>query len=197
MKTLDYYNENAIEFYHGTINVDFNENQYKFAKLFEKKTFILDFGCGSGRDAKFFIDMGFKVEAIDGSEEMCKLSSEYTGLNVKCMLFSELDAIDKYDGIWACASILHLPKPELKEVLRKMLVAIKDEGYIYTSFKYGTFEGERNGRYFTDFTEKAFEEFVIDVPMLDIKEMWVTSDVRQGRKDEKWLNTIIQKSQKH
>ena len=197
MKTLDYYNENATEFYHGTINVDFNENQYKFAKLFEKETFILDFGCGSGRDAKFFIDMGFKVEAIDGSEEMCKLSSEYTGLNVKCMLFSELDAIDKYDGIWACASILHLPKPELKEVLRKMLVAIKDEGYIYTSFKYGTFEGERNGRYFTDFTEKAFEEFVIDVPMLDIKEMWVTSDVRQGRKDEKWLNTIIQKSQKH
>ena len=197
MKTLDYYNENATEFYHGTINVDFNENQYKFAKLFEKETFILDFGCGSGRDAMFFIDMGFKVEAIDGSEEMCKLSSEYTGLNVKCMLFSELDAIDKYDGIWACASILHLPKPELKEVLRKMLVAIKDEGYIYTSFKYGTFEGERNGRYFTDFTEKAFEEFVIDVPMLDIKEMWVTSDVRQGRKDEKWLNTIIQKSQKH
>lgn len=197
MKTLDYYNENATEFYHGTINVDFNENQYKFAKLFEKDTLILDFGCGSGRDAKFFIDMGFKVEAIDGSEEMCKLSSEYTGLNVKCMLFSELDVIDKYDGIWACASILHLPKPELKEVLRKMLVAIKDEGYIYTSFKYGTFEGERNGRYFTDFTEKAFEEFVIDVPMLDIKEMWVTSDVRHGRKDEKWLNTIIQKSQKH
>ena len=71
---------------------------------------ILDFGCGSGRDAKAFLELGFSVEASDGSEELCRRASELTGIPVKRMLFSELSAADRYDGIWACASILHLPR---------------------------------------------------------------------------------------
>lgn len=100
----------------------------------------------------------------------------------------------KYEGIWACSSILHLPKNELKAVFMKMFKALKEDGIIYTSFKYGDFEGERNGRYFTDFTEKTFEEFVDEIDNLQLKEEWITGDVRPGRGEEKWLNVILQKN---
>ena len=109
------------------------------------------------------------------------------------MLFQELEVNEKYDGIWACASILHLPKKELKEVFKKMLVALKPGGWIYTSFKYGEYEGERNGRYFTDFTIDTFADFVQEIHNLQIKEYWITGDVRPGRGEEKWLNLIMQK----
>jgi hypothetical protein len=109
------------------------------------------------------------------------------------MLFSELDATNCYDGIWACSSILHLPKTELKDVIVKMSIALKNIGIIYTSFKYSEFEGMRNGRYFTDFTLESFADFIKYVPSLDILEYWISGDVRQGREDEKWLNLILQK----
>lgn len=76
----------------------------------------------------------------------------------------------------------------------KMFKALKEDGIIYTSFKYGDFEGERNGRYFTDFTEKTFEEFVGEIDNLQLKEAWITGDVRPGRGEEKWLNVILQKN---
>ena len=110
------------------------------------------------------------------------------------MLFQELDVCDKYDGIWACASILHLPKNDLKIVLQKMEAALKKHGFIYTSFKYGEFEGERNGRYFTDFTIDTFQTFIQDIEGLQIKENWMTGDVRPGRGEERWLNLILQKN---
>ncbi|MCR4657221.1 MAG: class I SAM-dependent methyltransferase [Lachnospiraceae bacterium] len=115
-------------------------------------------------------------------------------VNVRKLLFTELDECEKYDGIWACASILHLPKEELKSVFRKMLLAVKVGGYIYTSFKYGRFEGYRNERYFTDFTEDSFGDFISDITEIRIVEKWITSDVRPGRGYEQWLNLILKKS---
>lgn len=96
------------------------------------------------------------MEAIDGSEELCKIASAYTGIAVKYMFFEELNEGERYDEIWACSSILHVPMMELEGVLTKMVRALKTNGIIYTSFKYGTFEGARNGRYFTDMTEDRF-----------------------------------------
>ena len=192
-KTLDYYNTNATTFASSTRSVDFTQTQDKFLHLLPPAASILDFGCGSGRDTKYFLDAGMHVDATDGSEELCKLASEYTGIPVRQMLFEELDAKAQYDGIWACSSILHLPKDALKDVLMKMIAALKEQGIIYTSFKYGTFEGERNGRFFTDFTEETFEEFVSDVDEIKIEESWITGDVRPGRGDERWLNLILRK----
>ncbi len=191
-KTLDYYNQNAESFIQGTVSVDFKETQDKFLQSLTGKT-ILDFGCGSGRDTKYFIESGYAVTAIDGSEELCKSASAYTGIQVKHMLFQDLDEVDCYDGIWACSSILHLPKEELKIVSQKMSRALKQNGIIYTSFKYGNFEGERNGRYFTDFTLDEFKDFISDVKDIAIEEYWITGDVRPGREDEKWLNLILRK----
>lgn len=191
--TLNYYNTNANSFVSSTLSVDFSQTQDKFLHLLSQTATILDFGCGSGRDTKYFLDAGMHVDATDGSEELCRLASEYTGIPVRQMLFEELDAKAQYDGIWACSSILHLSKESLKDVLRKMIAALKENGIIYTSFKYGTFEGERNGRFFMDFTEETFREFVADVDGIRIEEMWITGDVRPGRGDERWLNLILRK----
>ena len=77
-----------------------------------------------------------------------------------------------------------------------MVTALKEKGIIYTSFKYSNFEGERNGRYFTDFTEDTFDKFMKEIQELTIEEEWITSDVRPGRGEEKWLNLILRKIQK-
>ena len=191
--TLNYYNQNADSFIQGTVSVDFSQVQDKFLERLNVGDYILDFGCGSGRDTKYFLKKGMVVDAIDGSVNLCKLASEYTGIKVRNILFQELDAQEKYDGIWACASILHLSKEELSVVLDKMIAALKKNGIIYTSFKYGDFEGERNGRYFTDFTVESFKEFIENVADVEIVEYWITGDVRQGRGEERWLNIILQK----
>ena len=193
-KTLDYYNKNASSFAEKTIDVDFHDTQKHFQELLPEQGYILDFGCGSGRDIKYFLSQNFRVDAIDGSEELCRIASDYTGIKVKKMLFQELDEIEKYDGIWACSSILHLTQNELKTVFGKMVKALKRDGIIYTSFKYGDFEGERNGRYFTDFTEEKFNKFVQNIENIKLKEVWITYDVRPGRGEEKWLNLILQKN---
>ena len=145
-KTLKYYNENAQSFASGTVSVKFTKVQDKFLEKLNPDAYILDFGCGAGRDTKYFLSRGYQVDAVDGSEQLCRIASEYTGIKVRQMLFQELDEKEKYDGIWACASILHLPKKQLREVLKNMYAALKSKGWIYTSIKYGEFEGERNGR---------------------------------------------------
>ena len=194
--TINYYNLNAKKFIENTQNADMHLTQDKFLQLLPESASILDFGCGSGRDTKYFLEKGYQVVATDGSAELCRLASSFTGIKVKEMLFQELDEIGVYDGIWACSSILHLPKQELLPVIRKMCIALKDNGVIYTSFKYGDFEGERNGRYFTDFTEDTFDKFIKVIQELMIEEEWITSDVRPGRGEEKWLNLILRKIQK-
>lgn len=193
METLTYYNTNARSFIENTVNVDFTDTQNKFLDKLCVGSTILDFGCGSGRDTKYFLERGYVVDAIDGSEELCKLASDYTGIEVKQMLFQDLQEVEKYDAIWACSSILHLSYAELVDVMKKMVVAVKDKGLIYTSFKYGTFEGVRNGRYFIDMTEDSLEKLLQDVDGLVVEETWVTSDVRPGRGEEKWLNLFLRK----
>lgn len=191
--TIDYYEQNAKAFIEGTLNVDFAEIQNTFLNLLPEKALILDFGCGSGRDTKYFLNQGHSVDAIDGTLELCKAANEYTRINVKHMYFHELHECEKYDGIWACASVLHVKRRELPDILQKMSIATKKDGIIYLSFKYGDFEGERNGRYFTDMTEKTMAELLVDFPELKVEKQWITGDVRVGRGDERWLNLILRK----
>ena len=170
INTISYYNVHAQSFTQSTRGVDFTAIQNKFLDKLPAGAFILDFGCGSGRDTRYFLDQGYRVEAIDGSEELCRLAGEYTGIEVKCMLFQELQDTDRYDAVWACSSILHLTYDELITVLEKIARALKDKGLLYTSFKYGTEEGERNGRYFTDMTEEKLTGLLDKVPDFEIEE---------------------------
>ena len=195
--TINYYNLNAKNFIENTQNADMHLAQEKFLQLLPGSASILDFGCGSGRDTKYFLEKGYQVASTDGSAELCRLAGSFTGIKVKEMLFQELNEIGVYDGIWACSSILHLSKPALAGVLKKMAAALKDNGVVYTYFKHGSFEGERNGRYFTDFTIGDFEKYLHGIPELQIEDYWITGDVRPGRDEEKWLNLILRKKGIH
>ena len=192
-KTLRYYNENAKTFVEGTVSVEFSDIQNKFINKLNTNAKILDFGCGSGRDTKFFLEKGFDVEAIDGSEELCKYASEYTGIKVKHMYFQQLNETSKYDAVWACSSILHLSYDELIDVMKKIETSLKPNGLFYTSFKYGEFEGMRNGRYFIDMNEERIQALLLKVEHLEIEELWITSDVRPNRGEEKWINLFMRK----
>ena len=191
---LKYYDDHAASFAADTCLVDFSEIRDRFLQKLKPGADILDFGCGSGRDTKAFLQQGFQVRAIDGSEKLCKIASEYTGIPVRKMLFQELDETAAYDGVWACASILHVPGAFLPDVLNRMKQAVRGNGIIYMSFKYGAFEGERDGRYFTDLTEESFADLLGKTDGLHIEEEWISADVRPGREEQKWLNIILRKS---
>ena len=193
-RTIEYYNNNADLFMNNTIDVEFSGIQEWFLSQLQPGSLILDFGCGTGRDSYYFLKKGYRVEACDGSEMMVRIATQVTGISVKHMLFSELNEIERYDGIFACASILHVPSSELPVILKKMKRAVKRKGILYLSFKYGTFEGFRNGRYFTDLTERGLEKLIRDVDGLEIINTKITSDVRTERQNEKWLNVLLRRS---
>lgn len=194
--TLDYYNTKAKDFVSKTVDVAFTEIQDIFLEHVPAGGKILDFGCGSGRDTKYFLSKGYDVDAMDGSEELCRIAGEYVGIPVRQMLFEELDEVEEYDGIWACASILHVEKKQLPDIIKKIAVAVKKGGVVYISFKYGDFEGVRNGRFFTYLTEESFGEILKEIPELTIDKVWTSADVRAERTEEKWLNIVLRKQAK-
>ncbi len=189
---MNYYDENAKEFFNGTVDADMSQHHEEFLKLIPEHCTILDAGCGSGRDTLKFKSLGYDVTAIDGSEEMCKLASEYSGVDVKHMQFQDIDFGNEFDGIWASASLLHVPSTEIEMVLEKLKKSLKANGVLYASFKYGEFEGERNGRYFNDLTESSAAELFEKMDFKIIK-TWITSDSRKGREDEKWVNILVKR----
>lgn len=193
-KTLTYYNTNAHRFTSDTLDVEFSTIQDSFLAQLPAGALILDFGCGSGRDSRYFLQKGYRVEACDGSEEMVKAATRNAGIPVKKMLFSELNEENRYDGLFACASILHVPSKDLPDIFTRMKKAVKKGGILYVSFKYGTFEGIRNGRYFTDLTEESLQAILDEVGGLEIIRTGITGDARPGREDEKWLNVLLRAS---
>ena len=192
-KTLNYYNQCAEAYNETTLNIEFDSKREMLLKYLQPNAHILDLGCGSGRDSKGFLQKGYKVTAVDGSKELCKIASKNIGQDVICQLFNELDAVNEFDGVWACASLLHLPTNELKQTLKRVEKALKKDGYFYASFKYGDFEGKRDGRYFNDFTEVSFSTLLKEFPNLELQEVEVTTDVIPGRENVSWLNVIMKK----
>lgn len=193
-KTIDYYNSNAELFSNDTLEVDFHAIQDEFLQLLPSDAHILDLGCGAGRDTKYFLNKGYHVEATDGSEELCEIASKNTGVEVKQSFFQDLKEDEKYDGIWACASLLHLKADELPDVFMRIHNALKKDGIFYVSFKYGQYEGNRNGRYFTDMTEERLHSLLLRTNIFfELIKEWISEDVRPGRDNEKWLNILMRK----
>ena len=190
--TIQFYQDNADDFFEGTVNVDMNNIYQHFTKRLSKGSLILDAGCGSGRDTKAFLDMGYSVEAFDASSELVSRASEYTGIEVKQGLFNDVNCAEKYDAIWCCASLLHVPELELIKTLRKLASALKASGVWYVSFKYGDCQREKDGRSFTDINEQRLDELVSNLSSIDVSSTWITEDNRPDRV-EKWLNAILVK----
>jgi len=110
---------------------------------------ILELGCGAGNHSAVMLDGGFQVRATDGSPEMAAIASRRLGHPVEAMLFHELDEREAYDGVWASACLLHVPRDELAGILGRIHRALKPSGVFYASFKIGEGDGRDNlGRYY-------------------------------------------------
>jgi len=191
--SYQYYNRNADQFLNDTANLDMTAHYKKFLNYLDSGAAILDAGCGSGRDALQFKDLGFNVSAFDASIEMVKAATKLTGLQIAQMNFEQISLPQKYDGIWACASLLHVKRKNLKNVLVNLANALNEGGIIYCSFKYGETERQKGERYFNDMNEALLKEIISDVPSLKFTEAWKSRDARKDRSSESWLNCILTK----
>ncbi len=187
----DYYQKNAQEFFQQTLKVDMELLRSHFLAYVPKGGKILDAGCGSGRDAKAFLDSGCPVKAFDAAPTLAQLAGIYIGQKVEVLSFQDLAFDKEFDGVWACASILHVPLADLPDVFLRMFRSLKPGGVLYSSFKYGNGESDRNGRKFTDMDEAGLAHILEQIKCFDEIETWISSDRRPGRENELWLNTLL------
>ena len=194
MNTLDYYNKNSEEYFNSTLNVDMTNTYKEFLKLVPEGGKILDLGCGSGRDSMNFIKLVYEVTAVDGSKELAKWASVLLGKEVIVSTFEELELKEKFHGIWACASLLHIKREDLKIVLNNLYNNLDDNGVFYMSFKYGEKEYvDDKNRYFNCFTDESIISFINENTKYNILGLYITED-KLGRVNEvKWVNLICNK----
>ena len=191
-QTIEYYNKNAEAFIQSTIDVDMSGLYSEFEKYLFSGCKILDLGCGSGRDSKYFMDKGYQITAVDPSEVMCASIKKIFGINVLKMSAEDIVFVEEFDAIWACASLLHIKMSEMKMVLNKCTQSLKKGGYMYASWKYGKGERIDGYRYFCDFDEESIKKVLSVISNIKIVKVWKTSDVRNMNMTV-WINVIVKR----
>lgn len=188
----DYYRQNAEPFFSSTVEVDMTPLHERFLATLPAGARILDAGCGSGRDAKAFAERGYAVTAFDASPELARLASAHCGFDVATRTFDDVDEVDAYDGIWCCASLLHVPRAVLEPTMARLWRALRPGGTLYASFKQGRGERDHEGRRFTDLEEEELRGLLQGMPGIDAVETWVTRDQRPQRQ-EHWVNALARR----
>ncbi len=191
--TTDYYNRNAAQFIGDTLDVDMGALYQPFLSRLQAGAAILDAGCGSGRDALAFQALGYRVSAFDASEQLAAHAVQVLGVQVAVRRFDEVDEVDCYAGIWACASLLHVPASQLPEIFFRLWRSLKAGGVFYCSFKYGIGEREVEGRHFTDANEQRIRDWTQGLEELAKTDIWLTEDRRPERVD-RWVNVLLSKA---
>jgi SAM-dependent methyltransferase len=193
--TVAYYESHAEEFSANTLNVDMSGLYDSFLGQIRPGGRILDAGCGSGRDSLAFIARGYRVVSIDASPAMVAATSKLTGRGALLLTFDDLNFEDEFDGIWACASLLHVSRLDLPTVLNRLVRAMAPSAVLYMSFKYGDSERIENGRFFNDLDETLFQVMIRHHPQLEILSVWRSDDVRRSdRPYQRWLNALTRKT---
>lgn len=154
---------------------------------------MLDAGCGSGRDSKVFLGKGYKVTAFDAGETMANLAAEYAGIPVLRLRFDQLRFEERFDGVWACASLLHVPRHEMDGALFNLYRSLKPGGIFYASFRYGYGETVGENLLFTNYTEETFREQLRNHPDLEAIRFWHTVDQRPDHPNTIWLNVLLRR----
>jgi SAM-dependent methyltransferase len=190
----DYYEHHADLFLSTTKDIDMDKQYQMFLPHLKPGARILDAGCGSGRDSLAFLSRGFRVDAFDLSPAMVDAAKALTGLPVRCLSFQQMDHEREFDGIWACASLLHVPRTELLSVFHLLSRALNDEGILYCSFKHRDTDFSQDGRSFTCFTVDSFLSFIAQLPAFTLLALEQSADVRKGREEELWLNAVLRKT---
>jgi SAM-dependent methyltransferase len=164
----------------------------EFLKLIPADSAILDLGCGSGRDSLYFLEEGFDVTAIDGSRQMCELAEIEIGQDVvHHMMFDELEFEDVFDGIWACASLLHVEKDKLKSILVKIRESLKIGAAFYASFKDGHEEEIVSGKYYNYLTYDDFLGIIDEIGGLELVEYYNSMTVLNNNESRSWNNFVL------
>lgn len=191
MDSLGYYEQNGSKYFEETAELNMEEHLEQFVKLLPENAEVLDLGCGSGRDTLYLMEAGCYVTPMDGSLKMCSLAEIHTDLEVLHMTFEEMEFDEVFDGIWASASLLHVPKKEMERIMQKVSNALVPGGILYMSFQYGDGEEVRNQRFYNDYNEKAMKTLLKRFRELEILDIYQSEDVREGR--GKWLNVLVKK----
>ena len=192
--TVGYYNAHAEEYIRSTKDLDLGELYRPFLAGIPAGGRILDAGCGSGRDALAFLRAGYRVSAFDASPRMVHLSSRLLGQEVQLGTFQTLEHKDAFDGIWACASLLHVPRAEMADVLARLRRALRRGGWLYASFKYGAGEGWEGDRFFSRYNEDELRKTVADMAGREGERIWITGEMRPERKKEQWVNLLARRA---
>ncbi|MGY9035932.1 MAG: class I SAM-dependent methyltransferase [Rhodobacterales bacterium] len=192
--SVDYYNNNSESFIKDTRNIDMKKNYEVFLANIPDQGLILDAGCGSGRDSLIFQKLGYRVDAFDGSSSMVSEAKKLTGLNIELSTFEDFEFNRFYNGIWACASLLHVRRVNLVSILTRLSEGLISGGVLYSSFKYGNNERLNGERYFNDINEHVLKAYVDTVPNISVMQTWVTGNRRTNDNDEKWLNSLLLKT---
>ncbi|MFG6355788.1 MAG: class I SAM-dependent methyltransferase [Acetatifactor sp.] len=192
--TIEYYNQNTMEFVNATIGADMSDLYAEFEKYIDSGGKVLDLGCGSGRDSQYFYKKGYQVIAIDPSSAMCNETRRRVPIDVFPMRAEEMGFSESFDAVWACASLIHVAKEDMRATVSKIMQALKLGGIFYASWKYGYGEQVRQGRYFAYFTEKELLNIFKMVGNLQLLRIWITEDVKAKKEDIKWLNILAKKT---
>lgn len=189
-RTKDYYERYSREYSLSTGPYLVTDALDEFLSHVKKGGRILDCGCGSGRDGRYFLSLGYNVDMIDISEGMCRIAGEYTGKKPVCMDYMDLRPSVLYSGIWAQASLLHERRENLKKAFSVLSSCLEDDGVIYASFRYGDKERREGERWYTDMDEESLPGLLPGE--MNIVKMWQSSDVRPLF-SYRWFNVILRK----
>lgn len=192
--TLNFYNENSKKYFDRTVVINMQHSYEKFLKHMPSGGKILDVGCGSGRDLKFFKECGFDVVGMDASEEMVKLSSEYSREKTLLLNFDQIDFYEEFDGIWCSASLLHIPSEQLLSIMEKILKALKPNGIWFFSFISGEFEGYRDGRYFHYMTRDKLGKYLKVLDGIEVLDIFEVASY-DAQRDTRWVHCIARRNQ--
>lgn len=191
---ITFYEKNGDAYADETLFIDMSDVYERFEVYLKDGDNILDAGCGAGRDSKHFLEKGYDVTSFDGCKKLTQRASSFIGKSVLNMKFTELNYNEDFNAIWACSSLIHLTRKAFVKVLLKFYEALKPEGHVYISLKYGDSERVEDGRVFTSYTQSLVKDIIDTKTPFKIEEIWITSDKRAGRESEKWLNVILYKS---
>lgn len=192
--TINYYNQNADNYFERTVNIDMDKFHKRFLSYLPAGGILLDAGCGSGRDAKAFQDLGYKVDAIDASGELAKRASQLLGKQVLCRRFDEITAKETYDGIWTSATLLHVSDDQMLNSMRPIFNSLKSNGIWYISFKYGCEAKIERGILYNHQTEGSLKIHLNKLPKLKIVEMWKETYQDSSCTQIDWLCCLVTKT---